>query len=378
MLKSHRVRFMACLLALVFAGCNAEFGDAPDGAPTNYPAGFAQNGQFPTLEASNGARTNSVSEATLGAAASLEADANDAQDPDGQPNLSPSNTDSDDGLLGLTVVLTSIPPPAAIQVQAQGGTGGDFFLNVLIDLNLDGKWGGQGANGEPEWAVQNLPATVPPSAATTINSSPFPFANGFVFPDGAWMRVALTGEQIPGPDWDGTGEFASGEIEDHMIRLPIVNGKKVAIPLMQCPSRVSFQGMPTVLFPCVIFNFGPAGQVAYSLTRANGGVMVVGPPIDPNPGQFAAPAGALGLNFPTVLWFTARRALPLPSDWTYTARGVDPPTQVDAQGVTIGYDDSAGTVTFVDEPLEEPWPDIFPQQPPENAQPVGQPLEQGQ
>ena len=181
---------------------------------------FAQVGNFPTLFSSNGARVLNANEAWLGESASAETDANDPADPDGITNL--TNTDSDDGLANFFISLVAIPPPTNLTVTVsapEGSTGGTYYLNALIDLNMDGEWGGQGINGELEWVVQNQPVQVSPGVVTPFTPPSFAFSNGNLLPDGAFMRVALTKEMVP-PNWDGTGEFSAGEIEDHFIELP--------------------------------------------------------------------------------------------------------------------------------------------------------------
>lgn len=363
-MRAHR--FLALIGAGLFlsTGCAnpGEYGDAPDGGATGYPSQFAQTGAFPTLAASDGARTDAAGDARLGPEASLEDDADDAADPDGRPNLDPVNTDADDGLVGLTALLTQIPPPAQLEVLVtgpDGGLGGDFLLNVLIDLDLDGEWGGTAANNEPEWVVQNFPVSVAPGDSIVVTPPLFAFANGNRLPDGAWMRVALTSERVADGDWDGTGRFASGEIEDHVIRLPQFKDTKPPIPVMVCPvggNPVRFPpGALQVQFQCSLTNVGAAGDIDYSLTRIDGGVVAVGPPVDPNPGQRNLAAGA-AVN----LTFTATRAGPLPSRWRYRATAVDPPSVVDAEGVTLGYGDSEGEVLFVGEgePQRQQGPDV--------------------
>ncbi len=93
----------------------ADYGDAPDGGATNYAAPFAQAGSFPSLFASDGARVLDVEQAYLGGPGSAEKDADDANDPDGAPNL--TNADSDDGLVDMFITLVSIPPPTTITVN---------------------------------------------------------------------------------------------------------------------------------------------------------------------------------------------------------------------------------------------------------------------
>ena len=361
-------------VVLSMSGCQGDFGDAPDGAATGYPPPFAQTGQFPTLSASGGAVTEDVSEATLGPTASIEQDANDPSDPDGQPNLAPVNTDSDDGLVDFNLLLTSIPPPAVMSVDVNGpagSAGGTFWINVLIDLNMDGEWGGVLAPGVVEWAVINFPVVVGPGVSTPIRLPAFAYANGNRLPDGAWMRIALTDEMIVDPNWDGGGSYDAGEIEDHVIDLPQINGKTV-VPRMDCPRMIPLPGN-IVQFGCTVTNWGPdAGTVTFTLRRLSQQTQVSIPPAQcpgagarrgpaPQPNDPAircgpvpiAAAGALGatlnLNFTGI-----RNNSNLPSRWEYRVAAVDPISQVTPEGIILGFGDSVGDFDFVGEPIEDP------------------------
>lgn len=345
-----------------------DYGDAPDGAPTGYPGLFAQIGQFPTLEASGGAVALDIGQATLGPAASAEQDANDTGDPDGQPNLNPSNTDADDGLVDLVVILTSIPPTASMAINvtgAAGGTGGTFFVNVLIDMNMNGVWDGVIAPGVNEWAVINFPVTVAPGVAQDVRLPAFLFANGNRLPDGAWMRIALTNEAMaPGTIWTGGGSFAAGEIEDHVIDLPTVGDPpKTCMPLMVCPGTVLLPRDGNLRqFACTIRNAASEPCSArYTLNRQPGEpASVAVTRVAPMGGDVCAPNGpdpvvCTGpINNPgRALTFQARKTGNLPVDWAYTATAVDPPAIIEDWGVIVGFGDSTGVVRFEDEPAED-------------------------
>ena len=115
----------------------ADYGDAPDDGPTGYPAPFAQTGKFPSLFTSGGAHVLDISAASLGPGITEEADA------------AVVNLDIDDSLTNFYTTLTSIPPPTTMSVNVTGTETGDYFFNALIDLNMDGRWGGAtGASGE--------------------------------------------------------------------------------------------------------------------------------------------------------------------------------------------------------------------------------------
>ncbi len=157
---------------VVGAAPQADYGDAPDGGPTGYPAPFAAVGNFPTLFASNGARSLDWTQAFLGTSASGEVDATDPADPDGVPNL--TNSDRDDGITDLVILLTAIPPPTTltVEVAALSSTASQrYYLNVLIDLTMNGSWGDTGAGGESEWVVRNLGVTTVPGSAIPVDDA---------------------------------------------------------------------------------------------------------------------------------------------------------------------------------------------------------------
>jgi hypothetical protein len=347
--------FCTLILLVLVVGCNAptddggeppppgqaptgDYGDAPDGGTTDYPDPFVQDGQFPTLFASNGARTLRTDEATLGPTASAEVDANDPADPDGVQNL--TNTDSDDGLVNFFIKLTAIPPPTTLSVEVHapaGSPGGTFYVNAIIDLNMDGQWGGQGANGELEWVVQNQPVQVVPGGVTPFTSPAFAFSNGNLLPDGAYMRLALTKERVP-DNWDGTGEFSSGEIEDHFIRLPA--GKEIPILSVDCNGPY----IPTQLVTCIVTNLRPVGgNFTYALRWIGGGSVNV-PIATCNPG---APAGGpVAIAGNGVVPITcASTAGTTPTTWQFTAKVKDPPAVVVDGGIELGHS-SESTAEF--------------------------------
>jgi hypothetical protein len=320
----------------------ADYGDAPDGGGTNYVAPFAQAGSFPSLFASDGARALDVEQAYLGGPGSAEKDADDANDPDGAPNL--TNADSDDGLVDMFITLVSIPPPTTITVNvsaSESSSGGTFYLNAVIDLNMDGEWGGQGASGEQEWVVQNQPVQVMPGDTTPVTSPPFAFSNGLILPDGAYMRVALTKEMVPA-NWDGTGEFSAGEIEDHFIQLPRKNDKPIPALTVNCGGPYQ----PGEQVTCIVTNSGGAGTFTYSLSHIGAGTVNVplptctsvpaagpGGPVPIGEGPPPPPAGG-GINPVTITCnSTAGEA---PDTWRLTVKAIDPPAVLVPGGIQLG------------------------------------------
>lgn len=337
-----------------------DFGDAPDGGPTGYPAGFAQTGSFPTLRSSDGARTETTM-VRLGQNANREADANLALPPMG-------TGDADDGITDMVISLTGIPSTAKLAVAATPAgsirPGTTYYLNVLVDLNMNGEWGGTGAMGEPEWAVRNHRVVInDPNGDLTIIPPAFAFGNGARLPNAAWMRIALTSTPVRGADWGGTGAFTDGEIEDHFVSFRVApNRPPRKLLRTDCGQRVYyFNGRAQLPFSCFITN--PPGGVDpteydWALSRLDGGVISTGPPnsglyFNPaaRPFAYAQPAPNAAPLIPpqgtgTVVLapgetigvpFIAHRGVPLPSRWIWQVTIADPPASVHTWGVVPGH-----------------------------------------
>jgi S-layer homology domain/GEVED domain/Bacterial Ig domain len=366
------------------AAPTAEYGDAPEDGPAGYAGSFSVvEAAFPTLYNTTnstygpGAHALDSSEEWLGDGVagglySYEEDADDSADPDGIENL--DNTDDyDDGVTGLNIILTSIPPPAYLTTQitvAPDAPDVPRYVNAVIDLNMDGKWAGNAAGGEPEWVVKNFVVNVSPGSVQTVTSDAFAYSNGLLLTPTTWMRVVLSREPINaatyGTDgWDGSGAFTKGEVEDYYVQLPnwddgagglgggiggagaggrgLIWGKPA--PVMKCPTKVKFpKGQDWVLFSCGIWNFGGRGDVVYDLWRISGLVdvwpvtglinMATAPP-----GFFVAgaPGGGMGvMGNPHREWFVGSNRAGTPSTWKYKVVGVDPDSTVGEGVVNLG------------------------------------------
>ncbi|MCY3748532.1 MAG: GEVED domain-containing protein [Chloroflexi bacterium] len=263
----------------------ADFGDAPDGAPAGY-RGTRVVGRFPTRlhtrsSPNPGAHVLMPGLDRLGETVTLEAGADDRADPDGRPNL--INGDAgDDGVLALTLALDQIPAQARLDVIVALGAvapPGPRYLNVLIDMNLDGRWS-VGEDATPEWAVQNLTVNVAPGSSRRVRTGPFDLGSASRLPDGAWMRVALTRERIVGDAWDGGGGWQAGEIEDYRLALPRTGAgaSETAAPLVAtiCPERVHVPAGTLMLRTgCRLVNLGGDGAAELRLVRAEGDARLV-------------------------------------------------------------------------------------------------------
>ena len=262
----------------------ADFGDAPDGAPAGY-RGTRVIGRFPTRldtrsSPNPGGHVLRPGPDRLGEAVTAEANADDRADPDGVPNLV-NGDDGDDGVVALTLDLDQAPAQATLEVMVSltaDAPRGPRYLNVLIDMNLDGRWS-VGEDETPEWAVQNLVVNLAPGSSRSVRTRPFALGGANWMPDGAWMRVALTRERIVGDAWDGGGRWLAGEIEDYQVALPRAAGaSEAAAPLIAtiCPASVDVpSGALMQRTGCRMVNLGGDGASELRLTRATGDATLV-------------------------------------------------------------------------------------------------------
>jgi hypothetical protein len=247
-----------------------DYGDAPDGKPLD-PVRGGKTGAFPTASKDAG-RVLDVNKAWLGAKATVEAGADDPRDPDGRPNL---EYDRDDGLTEMMVALDAGKATAELTLDVVVDDASQkYWLNVLVDLNGDGRWGGSVAGGADEWAVQNFAVDMGDKRRARVKLPKFAFENGADVPESAWMRVALTNALAP-KAWDGSGQFAAGEIEDYLVELP--DAPLVDVDCMNPESGAgswTFDGQRTSNVTCHIdaLNEKARSEVPFVTTRVKGGV----------------------------------------------------------------------------------------------------------
>lgn len=256
----------------------ADYGDAPDDAPTGYQAGPGINatGNFPSLYDSPNVRASGnrgiahTGEAPLlrfGAAFDREADArvvdNDPSD-DGQPTLVINGFGSGGGLF---VSVAADGPPSDEKVSG--------FLNIALDLNQDGVWSQHVDSGVTvdEWVVQNMPISLPGGDSERMATDGFSFG-----PHSArtefWGRLTLTPTPIAAPDasgWDGSGPatgFASGETEDVFFRCE--GALDISYPLTQDAfgARLRGPGGAPIMSSITVKNLADQPAVYVFSTRA--------------------------------------------------------------------------------------------------------------
>jgi len=208
-----------------------DYGDAPDGGLCGYASNPSLDvlGRFPTrYDTSNsrvpgepGAHTMAAGGAALGdpRLTSLEKGAVDPQDPDGTPNLVDSDIDD-----GLSVTLQS-DGSLAISVHievATDATAGTRYLNAVYDVNRDGEW--RNTPHSTEWIVKNRSIRLDPGESVDV-TIPVPIGQDWIasISEPRWLRLVLADRQISESlyasigGWDGSGQFAHGEVEDYKI-----------------------------------------------------------------------------------------------------------------------------------------------------------------
>lgn len=188
-------------LALLAAACGA----AQSQTPSGIDLGDAPDPTFPTRIDSQGPALLALDDAgayitdiLLGDCASEENQPRPVDDcDDGQPRF--------------------VQGGQSLQVQIRrtgAGASGQYWINLVIDLNNDGRW-----DPENEWLVRNCPVPVdgPQSETVQCPAAGTPLLSA----EPGWLRVLVADRQAPESGWDGSafspaGE-ARGEVEDYLI-----------------------------------------------------------------------------------------------------------------------------------------------------------------
>jgi hypothetical protein len=99
------------------------------------------------------------------------------------------------------------------------------YLNVLVDMSMDGDWNDNGdcvnAGCVHEWAIKNYPVTIA-SGCESHATPPFP---GGTQEGRAWARLSITDEPVDDDfPWAGSahrpdGSYAGGETEDFVVSI---------------------------------------------------------------------------------------------------------------------------------------------------------------
>jgi hypothetical protein len=147
----------------------------------------------------------------------------------------------------------------------------DVYVNVLMDWNQDGQWGGA--------------STCPDGSATEHVLQNFAVGNGYLplsgfgpppdfrigpNPGYVWARFTVTERPVPIP-WDGSGDFDLGETEDYLLKvLPWGDYGDAPEDAIAYPSTATLGQFPTCM------NVGTAGYIFH----VPSGLAHFGPTID--------------------------------------------------------------------------------------------------
>ncbi len=123
--------------------------------------------------------------------------------------------------LGFTCTMANWGPD--IDIMVVNARPDSVFVNVLIDFDQSGTWGGAAVcptGPAPEHVLVNFPVPAGyglPHGAPLSALGPPPFLIG---PEDEWVWSRFTVSEWPVPlPWDGSGSFYDGETEDYLIEI---------------------------------------------------------------------------------------------------------------------------------------------------------------
>jgi hypothetical protein len=150
---------------------------------------------------------------------SREFGATDPNDPDGTGNLVDEDRYDDSLRIGFDESDPDTPRTINVVVNIpRTAAEGARYVNVVADLNHDGVW--QRFGSTEEWIVKNQQVNIAPGSQGVAAQIPFDLIEQA---SPVWIRVVLAETPIDEAafssvgGWDGSGEFRSGEVEDHFL-----------------------------------------------------------------------------------------------------------------------------------------------------------------
>lgn len=154
-------------------------------------------------------------------------------------------------------------------------------LNVLIDLNQNGKWGDliilPDGTFQSEHVLVNLP--IPPGYSGPASGLGI-FGQTFFTDPGimghAWIRITVSPGGVA-PDWEGSGIFVYGESEDHLILLSLTEYGDA--PENALAYEDPYPGIPS---PPAVFGAFPTCRPVNRIVHTNPepGKLFLGPTVD--------------------------------------------------------------------------------------------------
>lgn len=120
--------------------------------------------------------------------------------------------------------------PNPIDIDVVNGFAATMYVNVLVDWNQDGQWGGASPcdlGPAPEPVLVNFP--IPPLFSGLLSLlSPPPFVIG---PRDGYVWVRFNIAEVPVPaNWNGAGIYDLGETEDYLLRIAPATADAPRVP----------------------------------------------------------------------------------------------------------------------------------------------------
>jgi len=286
-------RFVFCYLALLLAGLattqahTTDYGDAPEGALAYPESGVV--GAFPTCVSVGAADTyirHTNQFAYWGTTVDSEQDGNAGSCSAFNPNSYNRDEGFDDTDAGLLTpaaytiwgsVGSERVVPCTTSAGALGFTCNEAFwgpnidmlvtnldpanskyVNVLIDWNQDGSWGGSvacGVNSVSEHVLINHPVPAGFSGTLSFLNPP-----GFRIGPNAgfvWVRFSITDVTVASGSWTGSGIFNDGESEDYLLEV-------------QAENELDWGDAPDAPYPTLEADNGACHQISHGFFLGSG------------------------------------------------------------------------------------------------------------
>lgn len=195
--------FLLIVLALVLSACTDPIVSRPGWrstlSPELYDFGDAPDPDYPSLLTSDGARTHDPYQFWLGPL-------------DSQTTIEPEAKvtdldEADDGLVEWSVTNGKILLTIRLSRDTDSPAG-NVYLNGLIDADGNGVWD---SSAVKEWFIVNQVIRLEPGQEVTINAE----ATGN--PE-TWIRLMVSDLPVKSDNWNGTGLWKVGEVEDYLLR----------------------------------------------------------------------------------------------------------------------------------------------------------------
>jgi len=186
-------------------------------------------------------------------------------------------------IMPMGFACSNIAWGAQVDIDVTNASGSVAYVNVLMDWNGDGMWGGvmpcPGGGMADEHVLVDFP--VPAGFSGRLSSlSPPSFLSGLcAYPGFFWSRFSVTDLPVS-HGWDGSGSFALGETEDYLLL--VVEQMSMDADYGDAPEgALAYPSGVNGAFP-TCYAGGPAGYVIH-LPGPDGYTAMLGPSLDLEP-----------------------------------------------------------------------------------------------